>query len=82
MPYHLHGMETLIDRLSRAARLTPAETADELDKVLHRIRRRLRDGEPAVLPGLGVLRPGTGEGKPAEFQKEAARAAPVRRNRR
>ncbi len=60
--------EEIATRLARGARITPAEAADELDRLVHRILVRLRKGKPVSLPGLGRLRLG--------------RATPVRRTGR
>lgn len=48
----------LTNRIARQARVTPAEAADQLDRVIHEILLNLRKGEPAALPGLGEFRPG------------------------
>lgn len=47
-------------RMARRCGLTPAEAADELDRVVHRIVAGLRKGESVPLPGLGKFRPGPG----------------------
>jgi nucleoid DNA-binding protein len=44
-------------RLARASGITRAKAADQIDSVVHRVLRNLRQGRPASLPGLGVLRP-------------------------
>ncbi len=48
----------LAARLALASHKSKAEAADELDRVVHRILRKLRQGKPVSLPGLGRLRPG------------------------
>lgn len=45
-------------RLARAGRMSKAKAADQLDTVVHRIVRSLRQGEAAALPGLGTFQPG------------------------
>lgn len=50
----------LTHRMARRAQVTPAEAADQLDRMIHQILVSLRKGEPAKLPGLGVFRPGEG----------------------
>lgn len=50
--------EDLTQRLARRSRVSKAEAADELDRVVNRILRNLRKGEPAPLPGLGTFLPG------------------------
>jgi nucleoid DNA-binding protein len=48
----------LATRLARQTRLSKAEAADQLDRVVHQIITRLRRGQPATLPGLGSFSPG------------------------
>ena len=48
----------LTQRIARQTRVTPADAADQLDRVIHEILVNLRKGEPATLPGLGEFRPG------------------------
>lgn len=48
----------LARRLARAGGISKAKAADQLDSVVHRIVRSLRQGEAAALPGLGTFRPG------------------------
>lgn len=47
------------DDLARAlavrGRLTEGEAQDELDRVVHRIVKNLRQGRPAEMPGVGRL---------------------------
>jgi nucleoid DNA-binding protein len=50
--------QELARRLARRSGVSPAEAADELDRMVHRILTRLRKGQPAPLPGLGTFRPG------------------------
>jgi nucleoid DNA-binding protein len=52
-------MNRIIQRLAKQSDVAPANAADELDKVLHGVLRRLREGKPATLPGLGSFVPGT-----------------------
>ena len=44
--------------LARQTRLSRAEAADRLDRLLHQIVSNLRQGKPAHLPGLGSFSPG------------------------
>ena len=48
----------LAKRLSQQTRLSKAEAADEVDRVVHQIILNLRKGRPAGLPGLGSFKPG------------------------
>jgi len=45
-------------RLSRQTRLSRAEAADHLDRLVHQIVSSLRHGQPARFPGLGNFSPG------------------------
>ncbi|HYO84190.1 MAG TPA: HU family DNA-binding protein, partial [Bryobacteraceae bacterium] len=51
-------MDRLIQRLAEMSKTSPAKAADRLDSVVHEIIKQLRDGEAAVLPGLGKFTPG------------------------
>jgi len=42
--------------MARRAGVTRAEAADRLDHVVHHILLRLRRGQEANLPGLGILK--------------------------
>ena len=48
----------LAKRLSQQKRLSKAEAADEVDRVVHQIILNLRKGQPARFPGLGNFKPG------------------------
>jgi nucleoid DNA-binding protein len=50
--------QELARRLARCSGVSPAEAADELDRVVHGILRGLRKGESVPLPGLGKFKPG------------------------
>jgi nucleoid DNA-binding protein len=74
-------MEGLINRLAAASDVTPAEAADQIEKLIDRILKRLRDGTPAHVPGLGKFSPGPS----VQFQPErenADRKKPGRSARR
>lgn len=45
--------DQLARRLARAARISPAAAADQLDRVVRDILKRVRKGQSAALPGLG-----------------------------
>jgi nucleoid DNA-binding protein len=61
--------ETLITMLSRGGLPRPA-AADQLDRMVHQIVSRLKEGKPVNLPGLGRFNPGP---RPS-FEFEAAGA--------
>lgn len=44
--------------LAESQHKSPAEAAEMLDRIVHRILRRVRDGAPADWPGLGRFHPG------------------------
>jgi nucleoid DNA-binding protein len=65
--------------LAKSQKTSPAEAAEMVDRVVHRILRTIRGGQPAEWPGLGCFRPGSGtkvefEDKPR--RKSAARKQP------
>jgi nucleoid DNA-binding protein len=47
----------LAKRLARRSGLTVGEAADQLDRAVHQIVRKLRKGQEAKLPGLGKFSP-------------------------
>ena len=48
----------LAARLARQAHLSTPAAADELDRSVHKILTRLRQGQKVSIPGLGEIRPG------------------------
>ncbi|HWQ56721.1 MAG TPA: HU family DNA-binding protein [Bryobacteraceae bacterium] len=50
--------QDLAKRLARRSGVSPAEAADELDRMVHQIVAGLRKGEAVPLPGLGTFKPG------------------------
>ncbi len=48
----------LSERLAKQSRVSKAEAADQLDRVVHQIVSNLRKGQAAPLPGLGKFTPG------------------------
>jgi len=54
--------EQLARRLAKESRITTAAAADQLDRVMHDILKRVRRGENASLPGLGTFRPDRKDG--------------------
>jgi hypothetical protein len=59
--------EQLARRLAKESGITPAAAADQLDRVLTEILKRVRRGQCASLPGLGTFWPGP---KPAFYFEE------------
>ena len=58
-------------QLARRSRVSHAEAADRLDRVLHEILSDLRQGRESALPGLGKFKNGP-DGRVA-FEREAAK---------
>lgn len=48
-------LEYLIQRHAEKSGLTEAEAADQIDRAVHQLLKRLRQGKDAGLPKLGVL---------------------------
>ena len=53
--------EQLAQRLAKESRITPAAAADQVDRILNDILKRVRKGQSASLPGLGTFPPGPHE---------------------
>jgi nucleoid DNA-binding protein len=49
--------EQLARRLAKESHITTAAAADQLDRVLHDILKRVRSGQSASFPGLGTFLP-------------------------
>ncbi len=45
-------------RLAHEAHLTPAVAADQIDSLVTQLLKKLKDGQPANIPGIGTLLPG------------------------
>jgi len=50
--------EQLAQRLAKETGITAAAAADQLDRILNEILKRVRRGQSASLPGLGTFWPG------------------------
>ena len=57
--YNLFGMkkEQLARELARESRISQAAAADEVDRIVSEILKKIRSGQNASLPGLGTFRP-------------------------
>jgi nucleoid DNA-binding protein len=53
----VYGKKEIARRLANELRLTPAAAADEVDRVVGGILKKLRKGRDARLRGVGVLHP-------------------------
>jgi len=60
LSYDLAGMkrEQLARRLAKESRMTAGAAADQVDRILSDLRKRMRQGQSASLPGLGTFRSG------------------------
>jgi nucleoid DNA-binding protein len=54
-------------RLARETGISRAEAADQLDRVVHDILHKLKQGLPASLPGVGTFKP---DGGKTRFEQE------------
>ena len=66
MHYDLVGMkkEQVARRLAKESRMTEGAAADQMDRILSDLRKKMRKGQSASLPGLGTFR----SGRKQEFQ--------------
>jgi len=53
--------EQLARRLAKESGITPAAAADQVDRIVTEILKRVRKGQSASLPGLGTFLPDTEE---------------------
>jgi len=60
----------LAGQLARQSGVTRAEAADRLDRVVHQIVTKLRNGRSAALPGLGQFLPARNPGDRWIFEFE------------
>ena len=65
--------EQLARRLAKESHISTAAAADQLDRVLHDILKRVRSGQSASFPGLGTFRPDRKDG--FQFDVTAQRVA-------
>ena len=63
----------LAKRLARESGISTAAAADQLDRILSGILRRIRRGQSASLPGLGIFLPGPKPG--FHFEESLPRGA-------
>ena len=68
--------EQLTRRLAKQSRISTAAAADQVDRVVHKILKRLRKGQNASLPGLGTFRAGREEDCQFDADLPAASAKP------
>ena len=53
----MYGKQEIARRLASEMQLTPGAAADEVDRVVAEILKKLRKGQDARLRGVGLLRP-------------------------
>lgn len=63
IPSIVYGKQELARRLAAELQLTPAAAADEVDRVVSDILKKLRKGRDARLRGVGILHPMPGRPK-------------------
>lgn len=71
-------MNRVITQLAKTSSVSPAKAADQLDTFVHDLLRKLRRGEKAAVPGVGILTPGPG----SKFVEEKNANRSTTRNRR
>jgi hypothetical protein len=69
--------EEVAKQLARESKISNAQAADQLDRIVSDLLARVRKGQSASLPGLGTFRPGGEE----DFQFECDRHGPDQRDR-
>ena len=50
--------DELARQIAKQTQTSPAEAADRLDRVIHDLIRKMKQGKRTALPGLGELAPG------------------------
>jgi nucleoid DNA-binding protein len=60
----------IVRRLAQRSGVSPGEAADRLDKIVYQILEKLRHGQSAPLPGLGLFHVGA-DGR-IKFQRSKA----------
>jgi nucleoid DNA-binding protein len=53
----VYGKQEIARRLAKELQVTPGAAADEVDRVVADILKKLRKGRDARLPGVGILHP-------------------------
>jgi nucleoid DNA-binding protein len=70
-------MKQVIRQLAKRSSVTQAEAADQIDKYIHDVLRKLRKGQNVPVPGVGVIT----SGRDSKLIKES-NATAAKRNRR
>ena len=53
--------EQVAKRLAKESHLTAGAAADQVDRILNNLQKRVRKGKSASLPGLGTFRSGSNQ---------------------
>ena len=67
----------LAAQLAGKSKISPGEAADKIDAIMHRIKKKIRRGKGAALPGLGRFKPG--QIPRFEFQPEGSDDWPTKK---
>jgi nucleoid DNA-binding protein len=61
--------EQVARKLAKESRMSAGAAADQVDRILSDLQKRVRKGKSASLPGLGTFRPGRKQD--FQFDKES-----------
>jgi nucleoid DNA-binding protein len=61
--------EQVARKLAKESRMTAGAAADQVDRILSDLQKRVRKGKSASLPGLGTFR--SGRKRDFQFDKES-----------
>jgi nucleoid DNA-binding protein len=61
--------EQVARKLAKESRITAGAAADQVDRILSDLQKRMRKGKSASLPGLGTFR--SGRKQDFQFDKES-----------
>jgi nucleoid DNA-binding protein len=61
--------EQLARKLAKESRMSAGAAADQVDRILSDLQKRVRKGKSASLPGLGTFR--SGRNQDFQFDKES-----------
>ncbi len=65
--------EHIARRLAKESHISTGAAADQLDRIVSDILKRLRKGETACIPGLGTFR--VGRGRDFQFERTQSKKA-------
>jgi nucleoid DNA-binding protein len=67
--------EQVARKLAKESRMTAGAAADQVDRILSDLQKRMRKGKSASLPGLGTFR--SGRNRDFQFDPDLAGEAPA-----